>query len=114
MSEPKGYAHIYAVVKRIPVGRVATYGQIAELAGIQGHARQVGYALNALSEDHEVPWHRVINALGRIRRRTDSEYDDLFQQFNIRGIGFQGCILKQMYKPFDSRQICALLLCHTT
>ena len=77
MSEPKGYARIYAVVKRIPIGRVATYGQVAELAGIPGHARQVGYALNALPDDHEVPWHRVINSQGRISLRADSGYDDL-------------------------------------
>jgi len=60
------YRRIYRATKRIPKGRVATYGQIAELAGLGGHARQVGYALHALPEDSEVPWHRVINAQGRI------------------------------------------------
>ncbi|GBD31660.1 DNA base-flipping protein [bacterium HR33] len=57
---------IYAVVRRIPRGRVATYGQIARLAGIDGHARQVGYALHSLPAESDVPWHRVINARGRI------------------------------------------------
>jgi methylated-DNA-protein-cysteine methyltransferase-like protein len=57
---------IYDTVKRIPRGRVATYGQIAALAGLRGHARQVGYALHALPERSGVPWHRVINAQGRI------------------------------------------------
>lgn len=57
---------IYDAVKRIPRGRVATYGQIAALAGLRGHARQVGYALHALPERSGVPWHRVINAQGRI------------------------------------------------
>ena len=42
------YGRIYAVVRRIPRGRVATYGQVAELAGLAGHARQVGYALHEL------------------------------------------------------------------
>ena len=42
------YERIYAVVRRIPRGRVATYGQVAQLAGLAGHARQVGYALHAL------------------------------------------------------------------
>lgn len=60
------YAAIYAVVKRIPRGRVATYGQIASLAGMAGHARQVGYALHHLPGGSRVPWHRVINARGRI------------------------------------------------
>lgn len=58
------------MVRAIPAGRVATYGQIATLAGLPGHARQVGYALYALSDD-DVPWHRVINARGEISRRSD-------------------------------------------
>jgi len=58
------YARIYAAVRRIPPGRVATYGQIARIAGRVG-ARQVGYALHALN-DESVPWHRVINARGAI------------------------------------------------
>ena len=67
---PKGaYARIYRVVRRIPKGRVATYGQGAKLAGLGGHARQVGYALAAdLGEG--VPWHRVVNAQGQISRRS--------------------------------------------
>lgn len=60
------YAAIYAVVKRIPRGRVATYGQVASLVGMPGHARQVGYALHNLIDGSRVPWHRVINARGRI------------------------------------------------
>ncbi|MEX2178547.1 MAG: MGMT family protein [Gemmatimonadaceae bacterium] len=60
------YARIYAVVRRIPRGRVATYGQVAELAGFPGRARQVGYALHALSGSTGVPWQRVINAAGAI------------------------------------------------
>jgi len=60
------YERIWDVVRRIPRGRVATYGQIARLAGLAGHARQVGYALHALPGRSRVPWHRVINARGRI------------------------------------------------
>ena len=66
------YARIYAVVRRIPRGRVATYGQIAELAGLPGHARQVGYALHALPEGSPVPWHRVLNARGTLSLRRQS------------------------------------------
>ena len=64
------YARIHAVIRRIPYGKVATYGQIAELAGLPGHARQVGYALHALPYSTAVPWHRVINAAGGISRRA--------------------------------------------
>jgi methylated-DNA-protein-cysteine methyltransferase-like protein len=64
------YQRIYAVVRRIPKGRVATYGQVADLAGLPGHARQVGYALHALSDGTTVPWHRVVNAKGEISVRS--------------------------------------------
>lgn len=68
------YERIYAAVRRIPRGRVATYGQIAVLAGLPGHARQVGYALNALPDGTTVPWHRVLNARGEVSRRADPGY----------------------------------------
>ncbi|HEY3011752.1 MAG TPA: MGMT family protein [Gemmatimonadales bacterium] len=64
------YQQIYDLVRRIPAGRVATYGQVASLAGLAGHARQVGYALHALPGGSTVPWHRVVNASGRISRRS--------------------------------------------
>jgi len=71
------YQVIYTVVKRIPRGRVATYGQIATLAGLDGHARQVGYALHALPGGSGVPWHRVVNSFGEVSRRSDSDSDEL-------------------------------------
>lgn len=70
------FDEIYDVVKLIPEGRVATYGQIAALVGRPRHARQVGYALAALSEDHEVPWHRVINAKGEVSARAHPDYEE--------------------------------------
>jgi methylated-DNA-protein-cysteine methyltransferase-like protein len=60
------HARIYAIVRRIPRGRVTTYGTVARLAGLAGQARLVGYALSALDASTAVPWHRVINAQGRI------------------------------------------------
>ncbi len=69
----EGYGRIYTVVRRIPRGRVATYGQIAGLAGLPGHARQVGYALHALPSHTRVPWHRVINARGEVSPRANGE-----------------------------------------
>jgi methylated-DNA-protein-cysteine methyltransferase-like protein len=65
------YNRIYSVVRRIPSGNVATYGQIAALAGMGGHARQVGYALHNLPANSDVPWHRVVNAKGGISMRSD-------------------------------------------
>ena len=60
------HARIHAVVRRIPRGKVATYGQVAELAGFGGHARLAGYALHALPEGTPLPWHRVLGAGGRL------------------------------------------------
>ena len=67
------YAKIYAVVRRIPRGRVATYGQVAELAGLRGQARQAGYALHALAPETTVPWHRVLNARGTVSTRASGD-----------------------------------------
>ena len=63
------FEQIYGVVKQIPVGRVATYGQIGEIVTGRPHAaRTVGWALHGLpkSRSQEIPWWRVINAQGRI------------------------------------------------
>jgi methylated-DNA-protein-cysteine methyltransferase-like protein len=64
------YEQIYFVIKQIPAGKVATYGQIAEIVG-GCTARMVGYALAALSSDSSVPWQRVINRQGKISPRGD-------------------------------------------
>jgi methylated-DNA-protein-cysteine methyltransferase-like protein len=60
------YNAIYQVVRQIPKGKVATYGQVADLAQLYGKARLVGYALYRVDLDSDVPWHRVINAKGEI------------------------------------------------
>ncbi len=68
------WQRFYSVVREIPEGFVATYGQVAALAGFPRHARQVGYALFALrgaGEDDPVPWYRVVNARGEISQRSD-------------------------------------------
>jgi methylated-DNA-protein-cysteine methyltransferase-like protein len=63
---------------------VATYGQVASLAGLPGGARQVGYALHALSPDTTVPWHRVVNARGGISLRSVPGADLVQQQLLAR------------------------------
>ena len=76
----RAYARIYAVVRQIPQGRVATYGQVAALAGMPGQARQVGYALHALPDDEAVPWHRVINAQGQVSARAEPFEESIQRQ----------------------------------
>src|SRR5262245_31675905 len=70
------FTAVWRVVARIPRGRLATYGQVARMAGIPGAARTVGWALGALPDGGRyggrvVPWHRVINASGRVSARGD-------------------------------------------
>ena len=81
------YEAFYEVVRRVPPGRVATYGQIAALAGFPGRARQVGYALAALPDDSDAPWHRVVNAQGRVSRRPGSPASERIQQAALRAEG---------------------------
>jgi methylated-DNA-protein-cysteine methyltransferase-like protein len=71
---------IYAEVRKVPRGKVATYGQIASLAGLDGQARQVGYAMAAVPSSSAVPWHRVINAQGRVSMRSEGPGGTIIQQ----------------------------------
>ncbi len=96
----KRYDLIYKTVKKIPRGKVATYGQIAELAGLEGHARQVGYALHNLPGASDVPWHRVINAKGEISPRSAGDSHEL-----------QRMLLEEEGVLFDSRGCVDLRAC---
>lgn len=87
------HARIHAVVRRIPRGRVATYGQIARLAGLGRRARLVGYAMSALPSGTRIPWHRVINSQGAISARTG----------NPTGAFNQRLLLEAEGVKFDSR-----------
>lgn len=90
-SEPSSYQRIYRVVAKIPRGRVATYGQVAELAGLPRAARQVGYALAAL-HDQKLPWHRVLNAAGEVSARSEPQFE-----------GLQRAMLEREGVKFDAR-----------
>lgn len=87
MRSESSYPRIYEVVTRIPAGRVLTYGDVAALAGLPGHARLVGYALHALPEHTTVPWHRVINAQGKISLGRSVPGGELVQRFRLEGEG---------------------------
>ncbi len=60
------YGQILEVISLIPCGKVATYGQVARLAGLPKHARLVGYILKNLPIGTDIPWHRVINSLSKL------------------------------------------------
>jgi methylated-DNA-protein-cysteine methyltransferase-like protein len=86
------FAEVYALVRSIPRGRVATYGQVAELLGVRRGARAVGWALRALPGrlERRVPWHRVVGAGGRIAVRPGP--GALLQRRRLRaeGVRFRG------------------------
>lgn len=74
------YERIYAAVRKIPKGRVATYGVIAKVSRCSG-PRQVGYALHAIPDDRgNIPWHRVINAQGKISLPKGTESHEMQRQ----------------------------------
>lgn len=73
MDRRQRLRRIIDTICEIPEGRVASYGQIAEIAGIPRGARQVAYALRQLPAGHDVPWFRVVRASGRIAFERDSK-----------------------------------------
>ena len=73
-------SRVIDTVRLIPCGRLATYGQIADLIGAFGCARQVGWALRRLSLPSEVPWHRVVNARGCIAMSLSRAGTDWIQR----------------------------------
>lgn len=81
------YSRYYDVVRRIPSGRVASYGQVAAEAGLPGRARQVGYAMAAIPDGSDVPWHRVVNARGEISRRSGGSAFERIQRVLLEAEG---------------------------
>lgn len=102
------YAKIYAVVSRIPAGRVATYGQIAELAGLPRQPRLVGYALFQQEVDGKLPWHRVVNAKGEISYSPARQKADRLQRVLLEAEGVifnqRGRLDLQLYRWQPARR----------
>ena len=93
------YEDIYALVRQVPRGQVATYGQIALLVG-RCTPRMVGYAMAGLDFDSDVPWHRVINRLGRISPRAGDGAELQRTLLQREGVGFdaEGVIPLRKYR----------------
>jgi methylated-DNA-protein-cysteine methyltransferase-like protein len=73
-------AAIFAVIRRIPKGWVATYGQVAAMAGLSRRARLVGYVLQHLDPKTKIPWHRVVNAKGEVSYSLSRNGGDALQR----------------------------------
>ncbi|MFP5305821.1 MAG: MGMT family protein [Gammaproteobacteria bacterium] len=99
----EAYARIWAVVRRIPRGRVATYGQIAALAGFVRRPRLGGQAMRHAPADPKLPWHRVINAQGRISLPAGSsaarEQQRRLEAEGVRFIGTRIDLGRHRWRP---------------
>lgn len=80
------FFRVYALVRKIPRGKVATYGQIARALGSPHAARTVGWAMHACPAD--VPWHRVVNARGEISLRPTIGYHEQRARLKAEGVRF--------------------------
>jgi methylated-DNA-protein-cysteine methyltransferase-like protein len=89
IKKPDSYSErIKQAIRRIPYGKVATYGQIASLAGNPRGARQVVRILHTCSRKEKLPWHRVINARGAISLRPGCGYEEQYYLLSREGIAF--------------------------
>ena len=78
--------NVLKIIKLIPEGKVMTYGQIARLAGNPRAARQVSRLLHSMSQKHELPWHRVINAQGKIAIQNEEAAENQRMALEDEGI----------------------------
>ncbi len=83
------FARVYSLVRKVPRGRVVTYGQIAHALGAPGGARTVGWAMRVCPE--RVPWHRVVNARGEISLRPSTGYHEQRARLKTEGVRFDRC-----------------------
>lgn len=86
------FARVYALVRRVPPGRVVTYGQVAAMLGVPRGARAVGWALRALpqGEAARVPWHRVVGTGGRISPRRGPGPEIQRRRLRAEHVTFRG------------------------
>ena len=89
MTEPTPEERIWQVVADIPPGTVASYGQVAELAGLPGAARRVGRSLARLPAETRLPWHRVVNAAGGISLPGAAGHRQR-ERLRDEGVAFEG------------------------
>jgi methylated-DNA-protein-cysteine methyltransferase-like protein len=83
---------VYKLVKKIPRGRVTTYGELARALRLSGGARAVGYAMAACPNGRGIPWHRVIGAGGKVR--MPEPYASLQRKLlGTEGVAFEGISL---------------------
>jgi len=81
---------IYTIIANIPAGFVASYGQVATLAGYPQNSRLVGRLLKQMPDDSVIPWHRVVNSQGKISFPAGSDkYQEQRQKLLLEGVSFK-------------------------
>ena len=89
---------IWQVVASIPQGRVISYGDVAERAGLPGYARYVGTTLGKLPRDTRLPWHRVVNANRKIAPRGSGRMEEQKRRLSREGVTVSGdSVAKNFY-----------------
>ena len=89
---------IWQVVASIPQGRVISYGDVAERAGLPGYARYVGTTLGKLPRDTRLPWHRVVNASRKIAPPGSARMEEQKRRLSSEGVTFSGdSVTKEFY-----------------
>jgi methylated-DNA-protein-cysteine methyltransferase-like protein len=100
---PSFYEKVYEIVRRIPKGKVTTYGAIAEIIGMKGSSRLVGQALNSMPPESDIPAQRVINRAGQLSAAHHfGGYEKLRWILEREGVGFKGDAVdleKYFWKP---------------
>ncbi|HZK76748.1 MAG TPA: MGMT family protein [Candidatus Kapabacteria bacterium] len=105
-KKPSFYAKVYEIVEQIPLGKVTTYGAIAEVLGMKGSSRMVGQALSALPEDSDVPAQRVINRIGALSGAHHfGGYERMRAILRREGVTFKGELVDMSKHFWDPKLI---------
>ncbi len=104
--KPSFYTRVYEIVEQIPLGKVTTYGAIAEVLGMKGSSRMVGQALSALPEDSDVPAQRVINRVGALSGAHHfGGYERMRAMLRREGVIFNGELVDMVKHFWDPRSM---------
>lgn len=100
------FDQVYQVVRLIPVGRVTTYGAIANYLGAKGSARMVGYAMNAAHSYPDIPAHRVVNRIGLLSGKHHfNSPDEMMERLSKEGIEINNDIVQNFETHFWDPQL---------
>ena len=95
----KAQALVWQIVFAIPKGKVATYGQIATMAGLPEQSRMVGRILSRLPKESKIPWHRVINSQGKISNPNPARQQQRLEADGITLINSRVQLTLHQWKP---------------